>query len=615
MLSLYEATKQDEAPLYARFMSLNRKQIALQTVLEAFDVASLARKSEEKKWDEYFRLANGIVDKVKYKWKTNRFIPYTQTILDLIHPRLAGKKPSAGIVGRNEGSSLKQDKFEKLIEYQQDELNIETLLADWIYDSSQNGTSYLEVGWKKETSENIGRTQGFLDKIKSYFSNIGITAQNDDLLYDGPTVENCDIYDIFVDPKAKTIEDAQYVIKRTENTKYKLKSNPNYKKEDINELKSGDAEIDQYRKNRLTSLGMSNSQAQQIVSNISSNYHEVLTYWGLFDIDGDGDDEKCKIEVIGRSKVLVMEENPHYTGKKPFIKLNYKRRPHFFYGEGLVERIKSSQYELNDIYNQASDMRKLTLAPVIKIRRDANIDIETLKIAPNLPIPLDDPEKDVIFDRPPDFTSQLEFVGKSTRELMQVATGANDVVLGQMDVGIGSNTARGAELASEQSSLRFRMPSLNIDIGIEELGNWFIDLNQQYFDRKKQIRVLGDEGITYPMISPKDISGQFVYKIQTQSTMPQSKVSRRTELVNVKQLFMNNPKVDQDALDKMILESFDLNPETIITQEGGMDIINEMKSKMNPEQIQAFMGKLNPQDQQIMTKALNEIPATSPSIG
>ena len=596
-------------------MSLSRKQLALQTVLEAFDVSSLSRKSEEKKWDEYFNLSKGIVGKVKYKWMTNRFIPYIPAILDLILPRLAGKRPGANVVGRNEDSALKQEKFNQLLTYQQDILNVETIFTDWVYDAMRYGTSFLKVGWKKETAENINRTQGFLDKIKSYFSKFGMNVSNDDLLYDGPTLENTDIYDVFVAPKSKTIDDAQYIIQRVENTKHELKKNPNYKSSDIDDLKVGNVEVDTYRKNRLTAMGMSNSQASQVVSNISDNYHEVLVYHGLFDIDGDDNEEECIIVVADRSKVIQMEENPHYCGKKPFVELKFKSEPHFFYGEGIIERVKSLQYELNDIYNQASDMRKLTLAPVIKVKRDANIDIETLKIAPLLPIVLDNPNEDLIFDRPPDFTQQLEFVAKNTRELMQIATGANDVVLGQQDVGIGGDTATGAQLAAEQSNLRFRMPSLQLDTAVEAVGNWLIALNQQYFDRKKTIRVFGENGIDYNMISPQDISGQYSYRVQTQSMTPQSKVNRRTELVNVKQLYMNDPKINQDKIDRLILESFDLDPETII--QGGqadMAAIKKMKAEMTPEQINQFMAKLDPQNKEIMRKALNAIPAESSRI-
>ena len=585
-------------------MPASRKQLALQTVLESYEMAKIAREPFKKKWDEYFMLSKGIVSKKKYKWMTNRFVPYIPAFLDLILPRLAAKRPGAEAVGRDEDSALKQEKFNKLLSYEQDLMNIDVVLTEWIYDVIRYGTSFLKLSWKKEKAKNLTRTKSFIEKMKGYLSKLGLKFSEDDLLYDGPDLENTDIFEMFVDPKAKNRRTARFIIQRSEQTKTMLRQNPNYK--NLSELKSLSGEIDENRRNRLSAMGLSSGQANHIIENAASDYHEVLEYWGLFDIDGDDEEEECVITVADGSVVLRFEENPFYHGQKPFIVLRYKPEPHFFYGEGICERLKECQYELNDIANQSSDMRKLTLQPIIKIKRQANLDVETLKIAPGMPIPLEDPN-DLVFERPPDFTNQLEFVSKAIREIMQVATGATDVILGQGDVGIAANTLGGAQIAQEQSNLRFRIPALMLDGAIEDYGDMLISLNQQYFDRKKTIKVFGEQGVEYKEIAPSDISGKFSYKVQTMSMAPQSKLSRRTELVNLKSLYVDNPKINQDKLDKLIIESFDIDPESLI-QEGGQTImpaVERMKQAMTPEQIQAYMTKLNPQNREIMRKAFS----------
>ena len=593
-------------------MAQNRKQLALQTVKEAFELARDARKPFERKWNEYYRLSEGIVPSQKAKWMTNRFIPYTPAIIDLILPRLAARRPSATVTGWDMDSGIKQEKFNDLLVYQQDQMHIDAVFSDWIYDSIRYGTGFLKMGWKKETAKNLPHSAVFIARMKAYFSSLGFNLNNDDMLYDGPTVDHVDIFDFFPHPKATSLDNAIYVIHRTEQTRHQIEQNPKYGKVNWDEIPKGDAQIDEFRRQRLVSEGLPASQAQKLVGQMSVDYYEVLEYYGLFDIDGDGLQEECEMTAINRSQLAQMDECPYYHGQKPFIHLRYQSKPKWFYGRGVVERVRDLQYELNDIANQSSDMRKLTLFPVIKIRKGAGLDLENIKIAPGLPIPLDNPE-DMIFERIPDFTDALEFMSKSTREAMQIATGATDVVTGQEDIGIASDTLGGAQIAQEQSSLRFLMPSMNLDSAIEKFGDMLMSLNQQYFDRKKTIRIFEDEGVTYKEIGPKDITGQYSYRVTTQSMAPQSKAMMQQKYVNLKQLFMNDPNIDMDKIDNMILQAFDVDPETVRKAQAGSTPALQAFKGMQPAQQQAYIKTLQPNDQELLQKAIGgSLPQENP---
>ncbi len=587
----------------AKGLDLNNE--ALKTVTESFDSAKEARSTYESLWNECFKLSKSIPGKVKYKWMTNRFVPYTATLIDLIFPRLAARRPAASVSGRTERAAMNQDKFNQLIEYEQDLMNVDVIFSHWIYDGIRYGTSFLKIGWKKETADNLPRTKSFIDKILNYFkTRLGMTVKMDDLLYDGPTLSHPDIFEIFVHPKATCPEDALFIIERSEVTSYDLRKNPNFKEEDIKDLKYSNTEIDEFRKNRLQEMGMSSSQARKISEKMADSYHELLEYWGLFDFDGDGIEEECHICVINREKVILMEENPFYHGKKPYVVFKYRSEPHFFYGEGVPERVKSLQYELNDTANQASDVRKLVEFPIIKFKKSANLDVESLKIAPGMPIPLDSPS-DLVFERPDgSFLPNLENYAKAVRELMQIATGANDVIIGQSDTGIASQTLGGMQIAQEQSTLRFKTPSLNLDSAIEDYGNLLIALNQQYHDRKKEVPIKTSTGITYGIIGPKDLSGQFSYKVQTNSMTPVSNSVRQGQLLNLKEIFMGDPTKDMSKIDRLLIETFDIDPDTVEQPSPqSTDALNQFK-QLPPEQQMAYISKLPPQDQELMKKAI-----------
>lgn len=594
-------------------MAYSKKQLALTTVNEAFFLAREGRRAYERKWNEYYRLSEGIVPPVKAKWMTNRFIPYTSALIDLILPRLAARRPSATVTGWNLDSGAKQQKFNDLLIYQQDVMHIDTIFSDWIYDSIRYGTGFLKMGWKTETAKNLDHTAGFITKMKNYFRGLGFKLQESDLLYDGPTVDHVDIFDLFAHPKATSFLDAMFVIQRSEQSKYQIQQNPNYSKVDFDSLPTGNADIDEFRRQRLVAEGVPATQVNKIIGQMSTQYYELLEYWGEFDIDGDGNAEACVITVINRSQVIRIEENPYYHGQKPFIHLRYQAKPKFFYGRGIVERVKDLQYELNDIANQSSDMRKLSLFPVILVKKNANLNLESIKIAPGIPILIEDPT-DIIFERPPDFTQQLEFMSKSTREAMQLATGATDVVLGQQDVGLASDTLGGAQIAQEQSSLRFLIPSMNLDSAIEKFGDFLISLNQQYFDRKKEIRIFGDEGIKYQEIAPEDITGSYSYRVTTQSMAPQSQAMEQQKYVNLKNLFMNDPSIDQDKLDTLIIQSFGVDPESIKkAPQAGADPAIAQFAAMPPQKQQAYLSTLNPSDQKILLKAIgSSLPQQNP---
>jgi hypothetical protein len=76
---------------------------ALEIVNSNYDLMKNARNPYDKLWDEcdkLVRCADGRKQTRKHKWQSKFFVPYIPAIIDLIIPRLVGKRPSATVSPR-----------------------------------------------------------------------------------------------------------------------------------------------------------------------------------------------------------------------------------------------------------------------------------------------------------------------------------------------------------------------------------------------------------------------------------------------------------------------------------------------------------------------------------
>lgn len=582
---------------------------ALNIVVHNYDLMKNARNPYDKLWDEIdklIRCADGRKHLRKHKWQSKFFVPYIPSIIDLIIPRLVGKRPSATVSPRKPEFVENSKKMNELINYEQDIMDTDTKFINWVTDSTSFGTGFVKLTWRKETGDNLKRTEETLSKIREQFK-----ITNEDMLYDWPYLENISPYDIFVHPKGTSINDVDAVpalIHRTEETKDELYQNPNYDNDIIKNIPDAGKEIEFYRRERLTTRGLSGSSYSDLQDS-TRGYIEVLEYWGGFDIDGDGFDEECVITVANRETVIRIEENPFYHGKKPFIELKYMPDPGFFYGKGVVERLKHLQYELNDIRNHRMDERLMSLMNIIKLKKDTNIPIDTYTVSPGAIWPVRE-QSDVDVIQPMFNSGAFENEERTVKGDMQMSSGANDAITGSNEVGIASDTARGAQLAAEQSSLRFRVPLLMIDNAIRKFGDMLIALNKQFYDKQDfSLSKPNEDGELESIdITPYDLEGHFQYIVSQGTMSPDSPAAKREKMINLKQLYMNDPSIDQEKIDREVFSAYELDIDDfkkIEDQGGDMTDINDLAS-LSPEAQAEALSTLSPEEQQIIMQQMGQ---------
>ena len=602
-------------------MATSRRQLALQVVCKAYDDAEQWRRPIKKKWDKHFRLMQGQHPKdAKYKaWQTDRFVPLIGLALDLLGSRFFQGLPVAQAKGLTLQSSLNQDKMNQMIEFDQERMGLELFMDKFIKDGLGFALGIGRTGWKTETAGNLPHTQGFLDKmlkrIAKYIKGVKLT----DFMYDGPTVNWVDPLSFYWDPKGDTIDDCAWVIERTEESMYDLQRDPSIDRDILKKMNAEAMDHEVYAKNmreRMQAMGYSQTEITRQYDRINSGVHEVLRYWGAFDIDGDGLEEECRITVIDKFYLGTYEENPYDHGQKPYFIWQFDLVPGFLNGRSIPDRLEQLQLEFNDNINQLGDIRKLVARPMVKFRLGGMTDPTSLQVAPGMPIGLENMDDLEWYQPETTAIGALLELLKFERELFQLISGINDVSLGQQDVGIGNNTATGSTIAQEQTELRYKQPAILLDLAIERFGQQLISLEQQYRKRKLTVPVKDDSSgkTTYQEFAPKDYSGAFSYKIVSGSLSQQSPTLKLNNLKMVLEIINGDPNYSPTPVKDEMLREMNFDPSQFkLSQPGAngeptnLDDVQKF-AQLPPEVQQQELQSMNPQDRELMIKALSALP-------
>jgi hypothetical protein len=506
------------------------------TIIELFDAAKQKRKPHEARWEKAYRYKLSMPNKsAKKKWMTNRFIPYTKTVLDIFVPVFTLGKSVMRAEGLDNASVVVEDSFNHVYEYYQKEDNLDSKIDKAISAAAQYGTAHLYTGWKTETAANIPYSTEYIQgKIASYQAR-GIQIDSAEKLfdlYDGLNSQYVEHWDLYPDPMAVDPESLNFMFHLKEVTKQDMLANPAYNDEEtrakINSLKSKNKDVSNTRVQKLKMQGLSTSQATSVGNKMADSFLEELNFYGLLDINGDGMEEMCHVVLVNREEIISMKE----VSCIPYDALYLDKEEGEYWGYGMVDRIADLQDDLNDIANQQGDNRKFALNAIITMTKDALKlnPAETRESAPGN-ILLKEKDGDISFERPPDSTAQLANLARDDIQMMQLVSGVNDVVVGgssEATAGIASDTATGANIAREQSAKRFSTFFDNIDRFRMSVSNKQIKLLLDNYDRTKMIKAL--DGEKYESFDPNKIWGRFRTKLVSRGLDEKSPAQKNRDL-------------------------------------------------------------------------------------
>jgi hypothetical protein len=502
--------KDKETAMEAR---MNREKEIVDTLVKRFKWWESWRKPYEDLWNSIYRLYFSVPENIKTPTRAKISIPIIFQIIEATVPKLMnvvfGNDEFFDVIPTLDADQPQADVIKLLLNYQLIQADFFIKCMDFVKQLLLYGTSYFYVYWKVTRKWVWTRTpKRYEHTILGWnFGEVLEWTEKKEwkVTERRPEVEVIDVLDVFPDPDGRTEKDTIGVFVQTwmemEDVKELGRGKfPAFANTDNENLKgSGDNTFLISRQQRMTARGVSNAmQGRQ-------DAVQVLTWWGKFDLDGDGRQEETQI-VIGNQKVLLKAiGNPFMHQKRPVIRCVLFPVPLEWFGLGLVEPVMSLVNELNTLRRQRLDNINLILNRMWKVLNYSDVDLDTLVSTPNGLILVDD-MGDVMPLETENVTNQAYTEAGIVQQDIENTT-APKSIQGSPDSGRLGRTARGAQLIIGQALEKFGTASkLFEELGIKRVLRMFHQLNLQFIDNDN---IIQDPGL-YGHLFDKKITPEMI---------------------------------------------------------------------------------------------------------
>lgn len=297
--------------------------------------------------DEFFNMPNGDYKSLDVNVTINTIIPDIQKLVFTDEP--------VTIVPRGAEDVEKAQKMQALLNYQITQGNeYNEIMEKVVIDSLIYGTSFVKCQWikeyeKKEFIEELTLSQvqaleyaGY--KVKSEFiyqNEMGedvykATYDAEVIKTDKPVYERLPYWEVFTDPSAKTIDDADYIIhRRLVTLDYLRREEAKGNLSNVKEL------IDNAENKSVYYVDNFDEDDFEKYININSNTNNkplntvmLYEFWGKVDINEDGYLEDVIITFCG-DYILSVQENNYQM--YPFFAFTPFYNTNHIYGKGIAE--------------------------------------------------------------------------------------------------------------------------------------------------------------------------------------------------------------------------------------------------------------------------------------
>jgi len=406
-----------------------------------------------------------------------------------------------------------------------------------------------------------------------------------------PRIEFVSVWDFYPDPKAKEMDEAEWIIQRHRLNKSQLRAlmnRPYFDKEQILAvIKMG---YNYVKRSYEDDIKMENNN----VIYTDGDQYEVLEYWGVMDaqfvrdsgldVDESIDDlEEVQINAwICGGKIIRLVLNPFKPHRLPYHAFPYEKNPYSFFGVGVPENMDDAQKIMNGHARMAIDNLALAGSLVFDVDEGALVAGQDMSIYPGkvfrrqsgmpgqaiygLKFPNTAPENMQMFDR--------------FRQLADESTGIPSYSHGYTGVTGMTRTASGMSMLMGAASLNIKTVIKNLDdFLLKPLGQAFFQWNMQFYEG--ELNIIGDLEIK---------------ALGTSSLMQKEVRSQRlTTFLQTVQNPAIAPFVKIPTLVKELAYSLDLDPEEIINSPEEASIYATIIGLQQQQQQAAQQGPMGPE--------------------
>lgn len=547
------------------FLNMTDEQIITQ-VTEDFKNSESYQDAYFKKFKQYYQLYRAYQEEAdKREDGSNLFIPYIFNIVENAFPKITKSLfsvrpylPYMPVNKKDPEAARKATNMTNLVEWELDnKMRGRTVYNEILRNTCLYGCGISKQTWKLEERTVVKRVdKTVMQTDEETGLTIPVTSKVPEevveVVYDAPVMTNVPLEDFFFDPYATTIDNAAYCIHRYFLPMYVVldmcnKAQLTISAADLKEkLESGSSTTNEYDKS--ANIGMSSKPNRK-------NEIEVWEYWT--------NDIKCLI--LNRNIVGLVSNNPYWHRRKPFSKWECIPVSGEFYGIGIVEMCSNLQIELNTTRNQRIDNVSFALNRMYTILRTANIDVAQLKSRPNGFIEVDD--HDDLHELPVYEVKDSGFTEETIiKNDMDVTSGVYNYTRGEP--ADRRETATTASILSQAGNDRFESQVLEIGWGgFSDSALQLAWLNRQYIDKETEITVVGDNGQTTDTTINQDDIDIDLQIVPAPSSLfsAANKQIQQNSLVQLSNILVNNPIVNQQEFLKRVFEAFDFsNPDALL---------------------------------------------------
>lgn len=294
-------------------------------------------------------------------------------------------------------------------------------------------------------------------------------------------------FNLYPDPLATSVEDAEYIIYATYEHENKLKKRyPEY----ADKIDGGDIKFEELVNSRNENAKITN---QILLLEVWCRDYTTIEYE---EVDENGEKTKKKKFKYPKGRVIICapelelvfedKENPYESGRFPFFIFKNTNVPFQFWGEGEVKYLLSPQQAINDLSNQVIDNAKHTANMQWIIDKNAGIPKGELTNRPGLII-RKNPGAEVRRDSPPSMPMYVSEMITRNEQAIEVISGVHDITRGQTPTGIESASA--IQALQEAANQRIRLKITLLEETLSDMGNEWLSRMKQFWKTNRIIPV------------------------------------------------------------------------------------------------------------------------------
>jgi hypothetical protein len=451
--------------------------------------------------------------------------------------------------------------------YWRNVLGMDQIMNEAHWWAETTGTAFMVSCWDPTAGPRLtvrqddflNRFAGEIDQesIDLYRRIVGQEAADSEMVPIGDvSVEVKTIFDVFIDPTAKTIEKANWALVRRFRTLDELEER--YGRKAVRDLQPG--------------VDMGDLSFHSQIARLAGGgmYDEGAIYDDLYAV------EELWVRPGGRSrpagihatwcqqKVLQHQPNPYQHGQIPISVIQGLYQPFSILGGCKVQQLMETQSRLNDIRSNEMEYMMLHVYPKLLDPMVSGIDDDSFTTAFGERIRYMPPHKpDYLV--PPPMPSYLQNMEGSLLQAMQDLSDIHEVTAGQAPQGV--RTGRGILALQAQDDARYMTPIKLRNVAISRLGGQVLSMLNQFCTERRLIQMTSDDYEREVMVLKgvggfigSDLVGgrqgemavdYFRVIVDVDSQLPLSPEGQRTVVDSLLERQVLNPQQDRELILRM----------------------------------------------------------------